>query len=242
MPSLSPLQIRFTQDSIGMYFQDGDEVNDACEKIALEKLSANQFPTIKTFKRDNQLYSLDNRRLYVFRVSEKLGLLEKVEVIFTNRTDHRDVTTENNGCHVTVRNNKKNGRWVSADTYWHCSCSQFASKSTYPDWWDKSLGCHKKRRNIYRSTPSNLHIPNSQARQKPETVISASRTPTSVIPASTTQHSSQTSDQLFNFSACRQNQVEIEMPESDEKPEERSFLSRVFRGIFSWIGSFFNSS
>ena len=65
---------------------------------------------------------MDNRRLYVFRVLNVLGLLKWIQIKKVNHFE-REMTTENDGCHVRVRNRRnKNGRWMQAETYRHCSC------------------------------------------------------------------------------------------------------------------------
>ena len=70
-------------------------------------------------------FSHDNRRLYVFRVLNMLGLLPKIEVTESNRIDTSKITTINGGCHVFVRNRKdNNGRWRKAETFRHCTCEQ----------------------------------------------------------------------------------------------------------------------
>ena len=65
---------------------------------------------------------MDNRRLYVFRVLNVLGLLKWIQVKKVNHFE-REKTTENDGCHVRVRYRQdNNGRWMRPETYRHCSC------------------------------------------------------------------------------------------------------------------------
>ena len=74
------------------------------------------------------LHSADNRRLYVFRVLNILGMLPKIKVKRVTEIE-RDVTTTNNGCHVYLRNRpKEQGGWNFAITYRHCSCTYGYSK------------------------------------------------------------------------------------------------------------------
>ena len=71
------------------------------------------------------VFSVDNRRLYVFRVLNLLGLLPSISVNKAHPNFEREITTENDGCHVRVRNRKdNNGRWLRVETYRHCSCRE----------------------------------------------------------------------------------------------------------------------
>jgi len=70
------------------------------------------------------LYSVDNRRLYVFRVLNILGKLDSIQVNKVNRFNWEKMTTVNGGCHLYVRNRRDNNfRWLTAETYRHCSCN-----------------------------------------------------------------------------------------------------------------------
>ena len=66
-------------------------------------------------------FSVDNRRLYMFRVLNVLGRLNYIEVKQW-KEHNREITTGNLGCHVTVRNRKIDNRWKFGETYKHCSC------------------------------------------------------------------------------------------------------------------------
>ena len=77
-------------------------------------------------------FSRDNRRLYVFRVLNVLGLLDKIEVVMWSDMGlvDRDLT---DGCHVTVRNKKDNNeRWIISRVYRHCNCAEELNKRTLP--------------------------------------------------------------------------------------------------------------
>ena len=76
-------------------------------------------------------FSADNRRLYVFRVLNLLGLLPEIEVKIVNKI-HHEITTKNNGCHTYLRKQKVNNRWVEVETYRHCSCLEEKKKKRLP--------------------------------------------------------------------------------------------------------------
>lgn len=63
----NPNSIRFTQDSIRGTFKNGNSVQDTIAALKSGSLSADAFPAIRVFEVDGQLFSLDNRRLYVFQ-------------------------------------------------------------------------------------------------------------------------------------------------------------------------------
>eukprot|EP01018_Ginkgo_biloba_P033965 Gb_01383 [translate_table: standard] len=65
-----PEDLRFTQDSIKNRFRPPYQslrVDDAVERIQKKVLSANEFTTMNVVKERGVLWSLDNRRLWVFR-------------------------------------------------------------------------------------------------------------------------------------------------------------------------------
>ena len=105
---LSPAKIRFMQDSISYKFRCGGYVNDAIEKIAKKEMRVDTLPMIQVLKKDGLYYSLDNRRLYVFRVLHYRGLLDrlKVKLVPTDRFQVWKFTTKNNGQSLYVRRRK----------------------------------------------------------------------------------------------------------------------------------------
>jgi len=102
---LAPSKIRFTQDTISNKFRrNKGSVHEAIDKIRQKKMSVNDFPTIEVIKKDNKYYSLDNRRLYIFRVLEKEGLLRDVPITITGRSmPDKKFTTTNDGVTVKMR-------------------------------------------------------------------------------------------------------------------------------------------
>ncbi|MCU7840520.1 MAG: RHS repeat-associated core domain-containing protein [Candidatus Thiodiazotropha sp. (ex Troendleina suluensis)] len=56
--------IRFTQSSINKNFSDGGSVNGLIRKLRTGEVSPNDLPPIRIFRKDGQIFSLDNRRLY----------------------------------------------------------------------------------------------------------------------------------------------------------------------------------
>ena len=64
---LNPQTIRFTQDSIKGTFKDGRSVTGLIDALKSGAVKASDLPAIRTFTRDGQLFSLDNRRLFAFQ-------------------------------------------------------------------------------------------------------------------------------------------------------------------------------
>ncbi|CAK8678768.1 unnamed protein product [Clavelina lepadiformis] len=141
--SLSPSKVKFTQDSVALCFKKGRPLNEVCEEIARGVLSADDFPNVRVLVRDGNYYGVDNRRLYIFRVLCKLGILRAITVCKFDEFD-REITTDNDGCHVRIRNQKdNNGKWIRAVSYSHCSCEDQLTKAQVPEWWDQNMKCHR---------------------------------------------------------------------------------------------------
>nr|XP_039273949.1 uncharacterized protein LOC120347904 [Styela clava] len=102
---LRPSEIRFTQDSIAGRFQDGGLLNDTIYNIQKGLLSPDNFPHINVVRKNGKLYSFDNRRLYIFRVCEYEGIIEKIPVRLVESWRLREdrFTTENDGVTLRVR-------------------------------------------------------------------------------------------------------------------------------------------
>ena len=54
--TLSPAKIYFTQDSVSMCFQDENELNETCEKIAKNDLSVAHIPKIQVLVEDGKYF------------------------------------------------------------------------------------------------------------------------------------------------------------------------------------------
>jgi hypothetical protein len=70
MITVNPNDLRFTQDSIAVCFQSPHEnsrIDDTVDMIVSKKLSPKSFPKLSVVRYQGTLWSLDNRRLWVFR-------------------------------------------------------------------------------------------------------------------------------------------------------------------------------
>jgi len=106
---LAPLDIRFSQDSICKRFKERRytlSVNETLREIACNKLSSDVLLPIDVVSKSGQVYSLDNRRLYIFRVLQLIGKVNIIDVRYVTYNPYihqRKFTTDNNGLSVRVR-------------------------------------------------------------------------------------------------------------------------------------------
>ena len=77
-----PSDLRFTQDSIRVTFKapfDSTRIDDAVDKIISGEWTASTFACICVVEVDGVLFSLDNRRLWVFRKAALSNITVKLE-------------------------------------------------------------------------------------------------------------------------------------------------------------------
>ncbi len=67
IPTIDPYAVRFSQSSISNTFRNGTVIDDLAISLKNGSVRANEIPPIRLIDRNNILYSLDNRRLEVFR-------------------------------------------------------------------------------------------------------------------------------------------------------------------------------
>ncbi|XP_078484512.1 uncharacterized protein LOC100175021 isoform X2 [Ciona intestinalis] len=104
-----PSEIRFSQDSIHHKFcrrsgHSRDSVNETLDKILSWQLSATDLPRIDVAEKDGELYTLGNRRLYIFRVLELKGKLDTIPVHIVSSFGQQRLTTINDGVSIVMRN------------------------------------------------------------------------------------------------------------------------------------------
>ncbi|XP_078491909.1 uncharacterized protein LOC144747615 isoform X2 [Ciona intestinalis] len=118
---MKPSKIQFSQDSVAKSFKNGTDLHETCQLISTGSVSADEIPPIRVIIKDDKAISVDNRRLYVFRVLEKAGCLRSIKVQVINQFDAENrFTSTNDGCHARLRSG---GRWERASpAYRHCEC------------------------------------------------------------------------------------------------------------------------
>eukprot|EP00931_Biecheleriopsis_adriatica_P085928 TRINITY_DN60696_c0_g1_i1.p1 TRINITY_DN60696_c0_g1~~TRINITY_DN60696_c0_g1_i1.p1 ORF type:complete len:496 (-),score=87.88 TRINITY_DN60696_c0_g1_i1:218-1705(-) len=111
-----PSDVRFTHASISARFRSGLSLDDAIDSITKKELAFEDFPAVICVERDGQLFSLNNRRVFVARCLHHKGLLSTMQVKVVPFSDayvqherdglskwSRSFSTSNNGVAVSVR-------------------------------------------------------------------------------------------------------------------------------------------
>jgi hypothetical protein len=65
--AVNPSTVRFSQNSIGRTFKNGATLRETIEGLKSGTISRESFPPIRVFERGGKTFTLDNRRLLVFR-------------------------------------------------------------------------------------------------------------------------------------------------------------------------------
>jgi hypothetical protein len=117
--NLAPSAIRYSQDSISNTFGDstnhaGQYIGETLDEIVSNPNTANLIPNISVFNKDDKWFTLDNRRLWVFKRAEELGIVRSIDVYVTYGIDDSKFTTTSDGKYVRVRRNNPGGHlWQS---------------------------------------------------------------------------------------------------------------------------------
>ncbi|MFD4948868.1 DUF6531 domain-containing protein [Streptomyces sp. NPDC058409] len=99
---ISPLAVRFSQDSIKGTFKNGQSVQDLVDALKAGRVVASDLPPIRVFRQNGKIYTLDNRRLYAFReagVNIRFTRASAEEV----QSESWKMTTRNDGTSIVVR-------------------------------------------------------------------------------------------------------------------------------------------
>ncbi|XP_061187252.1 uncharacterized protein LOC133195425 [Saccostrea echinata] len=113
---LKPLEIRFSQDSIGRTFgrctsHPFRPIGNTLDDILSGRCNINSIPNISVVKRDGLWFTSDNRRLWVFQEAEKRGKCSEIYVRETSYFNYSKFTTANNGTSIYVRGNPGGSLW-----------------------------------------------------------------------------------------------------------------------------------
>lgn len=77
---LQPSQIRFTAEKINYVFDDRRICNEVAESLCKGLVIPEQLPVIRVVNLKGIYYSLDNRRLYVFRTAQFMQAIDYIPV------------------------------------------------------------------------------------------------------------------------------------------------------------------
>ena len=113
---LTPSEIRYSQDSISNTFRArtshaGQYIGETLDEIVRDPDTVDLIPNISVFKKGvkKKWFTLDNRRLWVFKKAEKLGIISYIDVYVTYDIDYSKFTTTSNGKYVFIRGNNPGG-------------------------------------------------------------------------------------------------------------------------------------
>jgi hypothetical protein len=99
---INPNTIKFTQDSIGKEFKNGQKLEDITKGLKTGKISPDDFPPIRVFEKNGKKFTLDNRRLKVF---QDAGI--KIPTVKATAKEIKDeafkFTSKNGGDSIRIR-------------------------------------------------------------------------------------------------------------------------------------------
>eukprot|EP00928_Gymnodinium_smaydae_P064090 TRINITY_DN47505_c0_g1_i1.p1 TRINITY_DN47505_c0_g1~~TRINITY_DN47505_c0_g1_i1.p1 ORF type:complete len:927 (-),score=61.96 TRINITY_DN47505_c0_g1_i1:85-2802(-) len=195
---IHPLRIYFTQDSISDHFQDGGSISDLVLSLCTGSIEAQDVGRIRVCWNDGRLYSLDNRRLAAFILSNmhRPGTCKSVTCILSTPTPEewsRKFTTQTEGATVLVVGDEMKRSWV-----WHLDSLRRDAMIVFVP-------------SLYSSIPEpsspRVDTPNTNATQPLADALSiglvgepseptSSNSPTTLLSTDSSPHSSASSDPL----------------------------------------------
>lgn len=106
---IRPSRIFYTHNSInnssGGYF-----IGRTLDELVEEHLSLDDIPTMQICRQDGKWWSLNNRRLWIFKHLQRLGVCRVIHVDVVDYIPPKKMTTQNDGASVFVRGSPK-GVW-----------------------------------------------------------------------------------------------------------------------------------
>ena len=109
---LKPSDILYSQDSISKQFSCGIRyIGDTLDQLLIDSSYIQRIPNIQVVERNGTLFSMDNRRLWVFKKAEEFGCFEKIAVIRTRKFNRNKFTTKNGGTSIRVRGDPGGNIW-----------------------------------------------------------------------------------------------------------------------------------
>jgi hypothetical protein len=118
---LAPSEIRFSQDSISNSFGDsthhaGQYIGETLDEIVRNPDTADLIPNISVFNIDGTWITSDNRRLWVFKKAEELGILRSIDVSIKHGIYHGKFATRSGVRNIHVLGNNPGGHlWQSLE-------------------------------------------------------------------------------------------------------------------------------
>ncbi len=103
--TVCPSEIRFSQKSCSETFSDGKTLASTLNSLKTHSVQPADIPMIQVVMKNDILYSVDNRRLVVFKQAEALGVCHTVKVRIVELTPYlnKRFTTDCGGVYIVVR-------------------------------------------------------------------------------------------------------------------------------------------
>lgn len=142
-----PSEIRFSQDTIKSHWKKfSGTIGETLDQLLTGEVKLDKIPNIKVKERNGNIYSADNRRLWVFQKLEKLGKCDTIAVKF-GYIEPRKFTTKNLGTSVRIRGSGDPGGriWKSLEkdtvclTFTAASALDASPSSRADEWTDTTL-------------------------------------------------------------------------------------------------------
>lgn len=90
--TIKPSTIYFTHSKIRKQFTGcGKMLNETLEELASGKTQISSIPTIKVYTDGTNFYSMNNRRLWVFKELENRGLIDTISVYLEPLPSHSKI-------------------------------------------------------------------------------------------------------------------------------------------------------
>ncbi|XP_070535181.1 uncharacterized protein [Ptychodera flava] len=159
---LRPSEIYFLHDSIDCRFRDGRSLLDTLDELLSRKISVSDIQRIAVFYWDEKhnwhIYA-GNRRLYLYKILEALGIVEKIDVwkvwkVHWDAVDKKN-TTLNGGTSVEIRNDHNFDVRLREVIKRHTGYSYFKGTAKVSDK-DKWVGNIEKRNSLSASEKGDL--------------------------------------------------------------------------------------
>ena len=113
MSELKPSDILYSQNSISNRFRDSSirYIGETLDQLLENSSYIQNIPNIEVVEINGKLFSMDNRRLWVYKKAEELGSLETIDVIRTSSFNRNKFTTKNGGTSIRVRSDPGGNIW-----------------------------------------------------------------------------------------------------------------------------------
>jgi len=105
---LHPDHIYYTQETIRDVFQNGIPLIETLEQLRSASITVNDIPPIKVLEYEGKWWTIDNRRLWVFREYGQVIPVEKVNEEYKGHVFYKRKNTQTKGKSILFCGTKRN--------------------------------------------------------------------------------------------------------------------------------------